>query len=302
MQPTLVILAAGMGSRYGGLKQVAPLGPGGETIIDYSVYDAIRAGFGKVVFVIRKSIEQPFKEAFSQRFQKKTPYEIVFQELDMLPEGYNCPENRTKPWGTAHAVWVCKEVVKEPFAVVNADDFYGREAYDTLVTFFKSNYASHSGNYAMCGYPLKNTLSPHGSVTRGICKTDDQSFLLSVDEQLSIRMEEKGSIISQKDQDALLLDPEVTVSMNMWAFNPSIFPLLEEVFVRFLQRHAGNEKPELPIPEFVDDMISGKKGKVKVLLSQAQWFGVTYAEDKAEVKRKLTELLTQNQYPQRLWD
>lgn len=301
MKPTLIILAAGMGSRYGGLKQVDPLGPGGETIIDYSVFDALRAGFGKVVFVIRKSIEKDFKEVFTDRFLKSVPYEIVFQELDMLPEGFSCPQDRTKPWGTAHALWVCRDVVKEPFVVINADDFYGKEAYQTLSNFLSHQSAIDSGHYAMCGYKLSNTLSDHGSVTRGICKTDKNDFLLSVDEQFNIERDDTGQIVSHKEDGSIVLKPDEIVSMNIWAFDPSVFPLIEENFVNFLTHHIHEPKSEIYTPRLVDEMIKAGKAKVKALQSPAQWFGVTYAEDKQMVKDKLTALLEKGEYPQKLW-
>lgn len=301
MKPTLVILAAGMGSRYGGLKQVDKLGPGGETIIDYSVFDAKRAGFGKVVFVIRKTIEQDFLEVFADRFLKKVPYEIVFQELDMLPDGFSCPEGRVKPWGTAHALWVARDVVKEPFVVINADDFYGREAYETLAQFLQQQSGTSTSEYAMCGYQIKNTLSEHGSVTRGICSVDKEGFLESVDEQFDIEKNDKGEIISHKETGDIKLDPDVLVSMNIWAFNPSIFPVIEENFLEFLSKNRSEPKSEIYTPRLIDESIKQGKVKVKMLQSNAEWFGVTYADDKEMVKNKLNALLEKNEYPERLW-
>ena len=302
MKPTLIVLAAGMGSRYGSLKQVDKLGPGGETIIDYSVYDALQAGFGKAVFVIRKSIENDFIEVFADRFLKKIPYEIVFQELDMLPEGFTCPADRTKPWGTAHALWVCRDVVKEPFVVINADDFYGKEAYQVLAEHLKQNPQHDSSSYAMCGYRLENTLSEHGTVTRGICTINKEVYLKSVDEQFNIGRDESGKIVSYMENENIILNPDETVSMNIWAFNPSIFQLIEEYFVKFLEKQIHTPKSELVTPQLVDRMIKEGKGKIKVMQSPAQWFGVTYAEDKPMVMQKLKELKERKEYPANLFD
>jgi NDP-sugar pyrophosphorylase family protein len=302
MKPTLVILAAGMGSRYGGLKQVDKLGPNGETIIDYSVFDAMLAGFGKVVFVIRRSIEKDFQEVFADRFLKKVPYEIVFQELDMLPEGFTCPEGRAKPWGTAHALWVARNAVKEPFVVINADDFYGREAYQALATFLKEQSGTTTSEYAMCGYQIRNTLSEHGSVTRGICVVNEDGYLESVDEQFNIEKDEHGNIVSHKENGTIKLDPDSLVSMNIWAFNPSIFPVIEENFREFLAIQGSEPKSEIYTPRLIDETIKQGKVKVKMLQSEAKWFGVTYANDKQMVLDNLKALYEKNQYPQRLWE
>lgn len=301
MQPTLLILAAGMGSRYGSLKQIDKLGPGGETIIDYSVFDAMQAGFGKAVFVIRKSIEKDFIDVFADRFLKKIPYEIVFQELDLLPEGFACPEDRTKPWGTAHALWVCRNVVKEPFVVINADDFYGKQAYQVLADHLRQNPEHESNNFAMCGYKLHNTLSEHGNVTRGICKINQEGYLESVDEQFNIGRDETGMIVSYKDEENLVLLPDETVSMNIWAFNQSIFQLIEEYFVRFLEKQIHLPKSELVTPQLVDQIIKDGRGKIKVLHSASKWFGVTYANDKPLVMQTLKELTNSGEYPKKLW-
>ncbi len=301
MKPTIIVLAAGMGSRYGSLKQVDQLGPGGETIIDYSVFDAIQAGFGKAVFVIRKSIEKDFIAVFADRFLKKIPYEIVFQELDMLPKGYSCPPGRSKPWGTAHALWVCRHVVNEPFVVINADDFYGKEAYQALYNHLKQNPEHNSSNYAICSYRLDNTLSEHGTVTRGICKTNPQGYLESVDEQFNIGWDESGNIVSYKDDGNVILKPNSKVSMNIWAFNPSIFHLIEAYFIQFLEKHIHTPKSELLTPQLADRIIKEGKGKIKVLQSASKWFGVTYADDKPLVMKKLKELTESGNYPESLW-
>lgn len=302
MQPTLVILAAGMGSRYGGLKQVDKLGPGGETIIDYSVFDAMRAGFGKVVFVIRKSIEKDFLEVFADRFLKKVPYEIVFQELDMLPEGFTCPPERQKPWGTAHAIWVARNAVKEPFVVINADDFYGRQAYETLADFIKKNPEQTTDNYAICGYRLDKTLSEHGTVSRGICKVDADGYLSSVDEQFNIEKLSDGTIVSHNDDAPATLEADTLVSMNFWAFNPTLFNIIEEKFKAFLPKHIHEPKSEIFTPTLVDELINEGVAKVKMLQSDAKWFGVTYADDKQMVLDNLKALYDAGEYPDKLWE
>lgn len=301
MKPTLIILAAGMGSRYGGLKQMDPLGPGGESIIDYSVYDALRAGFGKIVFVIRKSIEKDFREVFADRFLKSIDYELVFQEMDMLPEGYTFQGERTKPWGTGHAIWVCRDAVKEPFAVINADDFYGREAFQELATFLTDSPSTTPNDYAMCGYHIGNTLSEHGGVARGVCNINAEGFLNTVEEQFNIQKDDKGNIVSERGEETVVLDPDTIVSMNMWAFNPSLFDIIETHFRAYLESDINNPKSELYIPFIVDGMIKEGKGRVKVLKSPAQWFGVTYIEDKPLVMQKLKELTDSGEYPESLW-
>ncbi|MDO8899418.1 MAG: sugar phosphate nucleotidyltransferase [Bacteroidales bacterium] len=301
MKPTLVILAAGMGSRYGGLKQIDKLGPDGETIMEYAVFDAIQAGFGKIVFVIRKSIEIDFLETFSGGMLSKIDFEIVFQELEELPDGFFCPPHRTKPWGTAHAVWVTRNSINEPFAVVNADDFYGREAYQTLSDFLQESTPDCEDIFAMNGYQLQNTLSEHGTVARGVCKVSEDGFLESVDEQTSIERGEKGKIISHLPDGIKELAPETTVSMNIWAFNPTIFEIIEDYLRHFLTSGISNPKAEMYTPALVDKMINEGKAKVKVLNSDAQWFGVTYAADKTAVKEKLQQLAKESLYPSPLW-
>jgi len=300
-RPTLMILAAGMGSRYGGLKQVDKLGPSGETIIDYSVFDAMRAGFGKVVLVIRKSIEKDFLEAYGQGFLSKVPHEIVYQELDKLPQGFILPAERSKPWGTAHAIWVAREVVNEPFVVINADDFYGLEAYQTLADFIDKQ-TNEINEYAMCSYKLENTLSEHGTVSRGVCIVNEDGMLEAVDEQVKIGYDDAGNILSEVTGQSIELQPDTMVSMNIWAFNPSVFAFIEAYLCEFLEHDAANPKAELFTPRLVDRLIQERKAKVKVLTSSAHWFGVTYAEDKKAVKENLQELvLIQKKYPTPLW-
>ncbi|MDP2238263.1 MAG: sugar phosphate nucleotidyltransferase [Bacteroidales bacterium] len=300
VRPTLMILAAGMGSRYGGLKQVDKLGPSGETIIDYSVFDAMRAGFGKVVLVIRKSIEKDFLETYGDGFLAKVPYEIVYQELDMLPDGFALPAERTKPWGTAHAIWVAREVVNEPFVVINADDFYGLEAYQTLADFIE-NQSDDIHQYAMCSYKLENTLSEHGTVSRGVCLVNEDGMLDTVDEQVKIGYDDAGNILSEISGKTISLPPDTMVSMNIWAFNPSIFKFIEEYLGAFLTHDATNPKAELFTPRLVDMLIHERKAKVRVLSSSARWFGVTYAEDKLAVMENLCQLVDQKKYPTPLW-
>ncbi len=302
-QPSLLILAAGMGSRYGGLKQVDKLGPSGETIIDYSVFDAIRAGFGKIVLVIRKSIEQDFLRVYDQGFLAKVPYEIVYQELDNLPADFVPQKDRTKPWGTAHAIWVAKSVLNEPFVVINADDFYGFEAYQALADFLakQAKQKDDKPQYAMCSYQLKNTLSEHGTVSRGICRLDEEGMLTAVDEHLKIGYNEGGNILSEISGTYLKLSPDTKVSMNIWAFNPTIFQFIEDELASFLTHKAEDQKAELFTPWLVNKLIQDGKAKVKVLDSSTHWFGITYAEDKNVVKQKLQQLVDQKQYPSPLW-
>ncbi len=300
MKPTLLILAAGMGSRYGGLKQVDGLGPNGETIIDYSVYDAIRAGFGKVVFVIRKSIEKDFLEVFGNRFNKSVKVEIAFQELDMLPQGFAVPEGREKPWGTAHAVWVTRHLIDEPFAVINADDFYG---YDTFRVLAKelSRPDLEKGSYFMVGYKLGNTLSEQGAVSRGVCSTNADGFLLDVVERTHI--ERTGGVVKYKDENGNLVpvDENVPVSMNFWGFTPDFFEYTEKLMSDFFSNQIGNVKAEFYIPTVVNRAIKEGVARCKVLETKASWFGVTYPGDRPHVVAKLKELTGKGEYPSPLW-
>jgi UTP-glucose-1-phosphate uridylyltransferase len=298
MKPTLVILAAGMGSRYGGLKQLDKLGPSGETIMDYSIFDAMRAGFGKVVFVIRKSFEEEFKKVFVDKLKNKIDVEIVFQELGNIPKGISIPEGRTKPWGTGHAILVTKEKVNEPFVVINADDFYGKEAY--VETFNYLTNSKNTGEYAMCGYQLGNTLSDFGSVSRGVCQTDSGDYLITVIERAGI--EKKNGIITYKENNKEFeLKESDIVSMNFWAFHPNLFKYLEEKFNTFIKENADNPKAEFYIPFVIDDLMKENKVKTKVLRSDAKWFGVTYQEDKPISIKKIENLIELGIYPKKLW-
>lgn len=300
MQPTLLILAAGMGSRYGGLKQIDQVGPYEEAIIDYSIYDAIRAGFGKVVFVIRKSIEEPFKAAFVDKFSDKIKVEYVFQELDMLPEGFSLPTEREKPWGTAHAMLVAKDVIKEPFAVINADDYYGKEAYQAIVDFLKT-VSVEEQKHCMVGYYLKSTLSENGTVNRGVCATDENNFLTGVVETINIEPKENGIFYPNGNDRWNELSPETVVSMNMFGFTPAIFSILEHDFIEFLKEKMHAPKSEFFIPLAINQMIHEKTGSMKVLNSDAEWFGVTYKEDKPVVIDRINELISKGVYPEKLW-
>lgn len=300
MKPTLIILAAGMGSRYGGLKQVDGLGPNGETIIDYSVYDAFRAGFGKVVFVIRKSIEKDFLEVFGNRFSKDVHYEIAYQELDMLPEGFSCPADRTKPWGTAHAVWVTKHLVNEPFAVINADDFYGYDTFRVLAEeLSKPNLPK--GSYFMVGFKLGKTLSEEGAVSRGVCTTDSQMLLQNVVERTHIERIEGKVCYKDENSNSVELNENLQVSMNFWGFTPDFFGYTEKLMVDFFSGSIGNAKAEFYIPTVVNKSIQEKIATCKVLSTNAEWFGVTYPGDKPLVIERLSKLIQAGEYPSPLW-
>ncbi len=298
MKPTLVILAAGMGSRYGGLKQLDEIGPNGEAIIDYSLFDAIRAGFGKVVFIIRHDFEEAFKARFDQKLKGKIEVEYVFQDLTDLPDGFSVPEGREKPWGTAHAIRSARNVVTTPFAAINADDFYGKEAYETVAKFLTSNVAAD--NFAMVGYRMDNTLSENGTVSRGLCVTDDDQNLVDIEELTKISLESDG-IFYYKDEQKKPLKGDETVSMNFWGFHPSLFHFLEEGFVQFLNEKGTELKSEFFIPMYVDELIKAGKAKVKVLTSDAAWFGVTYQEDKSVVIDRVKQLISEGKYPSNLW-
>lgn len=300
MKPTLVVLAAGMGSRYGSLKQVEGLGPSGETIIDYSVFDAINAGFGKVVFIIRKSIEKDFKEVFDSKYKGKVPYELVFQELDMLPSGYTCPADRVKPWGTGHAVWTARHAVKGPFAVINADDFYGRASFEVMAKALADPKLS-SDNYFMVGYRLGNTLSEEGAVSRGVCTTDNNQLLQTVVERTHIERINGKICYKDEAQNAIEIDDELPVSMNFWGFTPDYFSHCEQMFSDFLAQSISNIKSEFYIPLVVNNLISSGKASCKVLPTTAMWFGVTYPGDRPVVIQKLAEMVKSGSYPSPLW-
>lgn len=315
MKPTLVVLAAGMGSRYGSLKQMDGVGPNNEAIIDYSIYDALQAGFGKIVFVIRHLFEKEFKEVFSaERFGGKVEVEFVFQELDYLPEGFSVPDGREKPWGTNHAIMMAAPVVDAPFAVINADDFYGSAAYGVMAEYLKS-VEGKPGHYSMVGYNLKNTLSDFGTVSRGVCTVDDSGNLSSMTERTSVeRLSEdamgasgvaikKGDVV-YKDEDGLHeLDENSSVNMNFIGFTPDYFAHSERIFIEFLSDsdNISNLKSEYFIPLAVNELIIEKKAHLKVLNSDAKWFGVTYKEDKPYVVARIKKLIADGVYPEKLW-
>jgi dTDP-glucose pyrophosphorylase len=297
MKPTLLIMAAGMGSRYGGLKQLDAVGPNGETIIDYSIYDALRAGFGKLVFVIRKEIEQPFKEIVGRRFEKRIAVEYVLQELEMLPAGFSVPAGRTKPWGTTQAILLAGGAIGEPFAVINADDFYGAEGYRVLAQHLQSGVAE----YAMAGFVLRNTLSEFGAVARGVCRVSGDGYLESVVEMLKIEHDGEHAKNTEEGGATTRLEGSEAVSMNMWGFTPRIFPQLEEHFKSFLEAHGTEEKSECYIPRVVNDLVEAGQARVKVLRTQDSWFGVTFREDRPYVVDNINKLIRGGAYPEKLW-
>lgn len=301
MKMSLIILAAGMGSRYGGIKQLDHIGPSGETIMDYSIYDAIKAGFDKVVFVIRESFADDFQKIFVNKLKNKIKVELVYQEIDKVPEGIPFNPERTKPWGTAHAMLMAKKAINEPFAVINADDFYGRESFFIISDFLKQPRSSKELEFALCGYKLANTLSEHGSVSRGICSKDKDDFLKSVAEKKAISKDSDGNIFSHENNKKNLLNPEDTVSMNFWGFTPNIFPYTEQMFSSFLRENGQDLKSEIYIPNVADNLIKNNTAKVKILQSNAVWFGVTYAEDKKKVMENIRELIKNKVYPKHLW-
>jgi dTDP-glucose pyrophosphorylase len=300
MKPTLFVLAAGMGSRYGGLKQLDGLGPGGETIMDYSIFDAIRAGFGKVVFVIRESFEKDFREIVINKYKNLIDVEIVFQDLDKIPEGFSYNPSREKPWGTNHAVLMGKDVIHEPFAVINADDFYGQESFQVLGDFLRS-VVGKQNEYCMVGYHVGNTLSESGSVSRGICVVDENNYLQNVVERTHIE-EKSGDIVYLDEKNEEVSIPATTpVSMNMWGFTPDYFEYSWEIFKDFLREKGQELKSEYYIPLAVNELIVNGKASCKVLDTTSKWFGVTYAEDRPQVVLKINELVRKGIYPSQLY-
>lgn len=300
MKPTLFVLAAGMGSRYGGLKQLDGLGPNGETIMDYSIYDAIKAGFGKVVFVIRKSFEADFRAVVVNKFKDLIDVEVVFQDITDVPEGCTYNPEREKPWGTNHAVLMGREVIKEPFAVINADDFYGQESFAILADFLRS-VVGKSNEYCMIGYRVGNTLSESGSVSRGVCVVDENNLLKNVVERTHI--EEKGGTIIFIDENGeeVSIAAETPVSMNMWGFTPDYFDYSLEYFKQFLAENGDKLKSEFYIPLAVNNLIVEGRATCAVLDTPSKWFGVTYAEDRPQVVLKINELIRKGVYPKQLF-
>ena len=292
--PTLLVLAAGMGSRYGGLKQLDPVGPAGETLLDYSVHDALRAGFDRVVFLIRRDIEKEFRAMIGARYEGKVSVGYAFQQLDDLPPGFTAPSGRTKPWGTAHAVWCAREAIAAPFVAINADDFYGADSFRQMGVFLSAvDTFAHPADFAMAGYRLDKTLSEHGTVARGICDVGADGLLRGVEEFTDLTRRADGVIASGDRTFA----PDTPVSMNFWGFTPQIFPLLDNVLREFLTQHAASEKAECYIPSAVADMITADEATVRVLPTDADWFGVTYREDRPRVVESIAKLVAAGTYP-----
>ena len=300
MKPTLFVLAAGMGSRYGGLKQLDGLGPNGETIMDYSIFDAIRGGFGKLVFVIREYFEEDFRQKIISKYENHIPVEVVFQELDKLPAGFSVPEGREKPWGTNHATLMGKDVINEPFAVINADDFYGRDSFAVLGKAL-SAMEGKQNTYCMIGYRVGNTLSESGSVARGVCATNAEGFLTGVVERTAIERIDGKIQFTDENGKKVVLDENTPVSMNMWGFTPDYFQHSEEYFIGFLKENISNLKCEYFIPLLVNDLIVKHKATVEVLDTTSKWFGVTYAADRQGVVDKIQALVDAGEYPAKLF-
>lgn len=298
MEPTLVIMAAGMASRYGSMKQIQQFGPSGETIMDYSIYDAIKAGFGKVVFIIRKDFAEDFKNIFNPKLKGKIDVEYVYQELDAHLGSIQVPAERKKPWGTAHAILCASEVVTGPFAVINADDFYGEDAFVKANNFLVLE--CREDLYGIVAYNLNNTLSEHGSVSRGVIDVDDNSMLLGVNERLKI-YRENGQIVNEDGDTKMPIPEDAKSSMNFWCFHPSIFPYIREEFSKFLGEKLNDPKSEFLIPYVADQFIKSGRGKIKVIPTTAPWFGVTYKEDAPIVQRNLNNLIETKTYPNSLW-
>lgn len=301
MKPTLLVLAAGMGSRYGGLKQIDPMGPSGETILDYSVFDALRAGFGKVVFIIRPDFEQDFRERIAAKFAGRIEVGFAFQTIDRLPAGFAVPAGREKPWGTTHAILCARDAVQTPFAVINADDFYGRDSYATLGRYL-AGLDNASTAYAMVGFTLKNTLSDHGTVARGVCQTDATGKLTDIQELTKIAKLPQGAEHRGDDGSHVRLTGDEPVSMNMWGFTPAIFPQLEADFRAFLVAKGAELKSEAYIPMSVGSLIRNGQATCQVLRSDSAWFGVTYREDKPIVQASIAQQVASGAYPLSLWN
>lgn len=302
MKPTLFVLAAGMGSRYGGLKQLDGVGPQGQTIMDYSIYDALRAGFGKVVFVIRHDFEEAFRETILKKYEGHVPVELVFQAVDALPEGYTAPEGRVKPWGTNHAILMGQKAINEPFAVINADDFYGRDAFDVMAGYLSQLPDNSKGRYCMVAFQLGNTMTENGSVSRGVCSVDDMGHLADVVERTAISFDDQHRI-TFTEPDGTIAHPaaETPVSMNLWGFTPDYFGYSEREFKKFLDKDLNTPKSEFFIPLAIDTLIHSGEATVKVLDTDSKWFGVTYAADRPGVVAKFAELHESGEYPEKLF-
>ena len=300
MQPTLLILAAGMASRYGSMKQTEGFGPGGETIMDYSIYDAIEAGFGKVVFIIRKEFAKNFKQIFDAKLEGKIAFDYVYQEIDSFVNAEDVPAGRTKPWGTGHAVLCAFDATNEPFAVINADDFYGRDGFVKAAAFLK--YGCNEKTYAIIGYTLKNTLSDNGTVSRGVCDVDNNNNLVDINERLKIYKDENGKVIYEEEGKNIGVSESSSVSMNFWCFHPSVFEVIKKMFSVFPKNNFDNIKAEFFIPLIGEYFIKQEGCVIKVIPTDAQWFGVTYKEDAPDVKASLHKLIGGGEYPALLWE
>ena len=302
MKTTLLVLAAGIGSRYGGLKQMEGFGPNGETILEYSVYDALRAGFTDFVFVIRKAIERDFREQILNRLPKDLNVRVCYQELDKLPEGFDIPEGRSKPWGTGHAVWVAREVVDSPFALVNGDDFYGQKGFEAIARHFREGSSTQSSleHHAMVAYQLRQTLSPHGSVSRGLCTINESGELTGLEEIVNVT-DRDGRLIGQRDGEDYEVSRDAPVSMNLFGFQPGIFEALDRKIGTFLTKRGNELKSEFYITTVVNDMIESGEAVVEVLNSDENWLGVTNPEDKTHVIEGIRQLVEAGRYPQKLW-
>jgi dTDP-glucose pyrophosphorylase len=302
-KPVLIVMAAGIGSRYGGFKQIGPIGPHGEMLLDYSVYDAKRSGFGKIVFVINRQMELEFRERIDQSLGKSCEVEYVYQELGNLPAGFQVPQGREKPWGTAHAVLCCKEIVDASFAVINADDFYGRSAYQSLADYLQQAKIQNSvSEFCMIGYRLENTLTEHGYVSRGICSVDQQGNLIEVHERTRIQKINGKIKYLEENQKWIELPDDCVVSLNTWGFTPELFGILDEQFEKFLDEKEDNlATAEFFLPDLINDLLQEQRASVKVLPTQEHWFGVTYREDAARVKQAIRKMLDNGVYPKKLW-
>lgn len=301
MKPSLLVLAAGMGSRYGGLKQLDQVGPNGETIIDYSVYDAIRAGFGKVVFVIRHEFEEEFKKAVGSRYEGKVEVAYAFQDLYDLPAGFTVPEGRVKPWGTGHAVRAARGLIREPFAIINGDDLYGPNGYRILGEYLTTVQDGEKAAYAMCGFLLRNCLSENGTVSRGICEVSADNKLVSVVENTKIENLADGIVSHMEDGSDVRLTGDEVASLNLWGFTPSLFDNLENLFVEFLKANGQKEKSEFYIPFVVDELVKAGKAEVEVMTSPDTWMGITYREDKEGLVANIRQLIKDGVYPEKLF-
>ncbi|MFN8248234.1 MAG: sugar phosphate nucleotidyltransferase [Ferruginibacter sp.] len=298
MKPTLLILAAGMASRYGSMKQTESFGPSGETIMDYSIYDAIRAGFGKVVFIIRKDFAEGFKSRFGSKLEGKIEVDYVYQEMDCFVDKNDIPADRTKPWGTGHAILCAKDVIREPFAVINADDYYGTDAFKKAADFLNNQCNEHT--YSIIGYQLDKTLSDHGTVSRGVCEVDADMNLVSINERTKIYPED-GKVVYEEGENKFEVPAKSSVSMNFWCFHPSLFERAERLFKKFVPENKDNIKAEFFIPIIADEFIRQEGNLIKVIPTSSQWFGVTYKEDAAAVKNSIDKLVADKVYPTSLW-